>query len=317
MESISQSADTERRPRWFGTPAILCLILCSLTFLPISRSGAASNGTCPSTPILLVYPKISRLYENVIAQIKKGLQEVVHAEVGVCSIDGLPSSTQDSDSKAIIAVGESAFAASIHTYHKATVVPILVRELPQGARSGISLFLDPQIYIQQLIELSPEVKVVTLIYRDDVPRSFIDAVKTAAAAHDLRFAAMSVATIRDAALAVEAVMRSAGPQDGVWFQRGVVGMNADILVPKIVGLSWEKKVPVFTDEADYVARGMLFAMTQDYLAIGRSVAKLIDSAGPGIRYASGPKRVLNRRTAQAIGIALRTAQEKAFDYVYQ
>ncbi|WP_295445558.1 ABC transporter substrate binding protein [uncultured Thiodictyon sp.] len=288
-----------------------------MTFLSISQAGAASNVICPSTPIVLVYPKISRLYEDVIAQIKKGLQEVVHAEVGVCSIDGLPSSTQDSDSKAIIAIGESAFAASIHAYHKTTVVPILVRELPPGAQSGISLFLDPRIYIQQLLELSPEVKTVTLIYRDDIPRSFLETVKAAAAAHNLRFSAMSVATIRDAALAVESVMRSAGPGDGVWFQRGVLGMNADILVPKIVGLSWEKKVPVFTDEADYVARGMLFALTQDYLAIGRTVANLIDSTGQGLRYAPGPKRVLNRRTAQAIGIALRTAQEKAFDYVYQ
>jgi hypothetical protein len=64
-------------------------------------------------------------------------------------------------------------------------------------------------------------------------------------------------------------------------------MNADILLPKIVALSWERKVPVFTDEADYVARGLLFAVTHDYAELGRSVADLIGSARQGIRYANG------------------------------
>jgi ABC-type uncharacterized transport system substrate-binding protein len=256
-------------------------------------------------------------YESVIAPIVGGLRERTHAAVGVCSIEELPGSTLDSDGKAVVAVGENAAAAATHIYKRASVVPILVRQLPKEARSGISLFLDPNFYIQQLRELSPDVKVVTLIHRDDVPPSFVDAVRAAAAAFRLRFEAIGVATLRDAAVAIESAMRHAGPQDGIWLQGGVVGMNADILLPKIVASSWERKVPVFTDEADYVARGLLFAVTHDYADLGRSVADLIGSGPQGISYAKGAKKALNGRTAAAIGIFLPTSQEKEFDAIYQ
>jgi ABC-type uncharacterized transport system substrate-binding protein len=152
-----------------------------------------------------------------------------------------------------------------------------------------------------------------LIHRDDVPQSFVDAVRTAAAAYRLRFEAIGVATLRDAAVAVETVMRHAGPHDGIWLQGGVVGLNADILLPKIVTSSWERQVPVFTDEAEYVARGLLFAVTHDYSDLGRAVADLIDRPRQGMRYAKGAKTVLNGRTATAIGIFLPTSPEQEFD----
>jgi ABC-type uncharacterized transport system substrate-binding protein len=313
MESKRPSATPERGTNRFAAGLILLAIHWWLALLPIARPVAAPSSVCADAPVVLVHPQVRSRDEHVIAQIVRGLRERTHVAVGVCSIEELPGSTLDSEGKAVVAVGENASAAATLIYNRAPVVPILVRQLPKETGSGISLFLDPNLYIQQLRALSPDVNVVTLIHRDDVPQSFIDTVRAAAAAHRLRFEAIGVATLRDAAVVVETVVRQAGPQDGIWLQGRVIGMNADILLPKIVASSWERKVPVFTDEADYVARGLLFAVTHDYSDLGRSVADLIDSARQGIRYANGVKTVLNGRTATAIGIFLPTSPVKEFN----
>ena len=44
-------------------------------------------------------------------------------------------------------------------------------------------------------------------------------------------------------------------------------------------LSRQRRVPVFDEEAEYVARGLLFALTHDYLELGRAAA-VVEASKP-------------------------------------
>jgi hypothetical protein len=236
--------------------------------------------------------------------------------VGVCAIDALPRQPVPKDPKAVVVVGEQAVSAAVAAFH-APIVALLVPELPPGSRRGLSLFIAPDLFLRQLQALSAETRLVRFIHRSDVPPALVAAAQAAAQAQGLRLVPEAVGTIREAAIAVETTLTRAGPGEAVWFHRGVVAMNPEILLPKIVRLSWERRVPVFADEADYVARGMLFALTHDYRELGRAAAALIDGGGEGLELPTHAKRILNRRAARAIGIPPRALDGQSFDYVYE
>ena len=290
-------------PRWLAALAL---------FVPLAASASA----CTDAPLLLVHPKVTSVYEDAIKQLAKGLEEARRERVGVCAIDDLPKRPVPTEPKAVVAVGEKAVDAAAAVF-RAPIVAVLVRDLPPGARRGLSIFIAPDIFLRQLRALSPETGTVRFIHRADAPTAVVDAAEAAARALGMRLVPHAVGTIREAALAVETVLGRAEAGEAVWFHRGVLAMNPEILLPKIVRLSWERRVPVFDEEAEYVARGLLFALTHDYRELGRAAAAMIDGATAGIVFAAQAKRIVNGRTARAIGIPPRVIQGQLFDYVYE
>ena len=292
--------------------ALLRWLAALALFVPL----VAIASDCTDAPLLLVHPKVTSVYEDAITQLAQGLEEARRGRVGVCTIDNLPKRPVPTEPKAVIAVGEKAVDAAARVF-RAPIVAVLVRDLPPSVRRGLSLFIAPDLFLRQVRALSPETRTIRFIHRADAPSAIIDAAEAAARALGMRLLPQAVGTIREAALAVETVLGQAGAGEAVWFHRGVVAMNPEILLPKIVRLSWERRVPVFDEEAEYVARGLLFALTHDYLALGRAAAAMIDDAGAGIVFATQAKRILNGRTARAIGIPPRVLQGQSFNYVYE
>lgn len=90
-----------------------------------------------------------------------------------------------------------------------------------------------------------------------------------------------------------------------------------MLVPNLVRIGWERGLPVVADEAGYVERGILLAVTHDYQALGRHTDRLAAAARePGLIYSTATRRTLNGRTAAAMGIELPTDDDRRFDYVH-
>jgi len=296
---------------WIGSALLRWLSALAL-FVPLAAVASA----CTDAPLLLVHPKVTSVYEDAIAQLAQGLEEARRERVGVCAIDDLPKRPVPTEPKAVVAVGEKAVDAAAAVF-RTPIVAVLVRDLPPGARRGLSLFIAPDLFLRQLRALSPETRTVRFVHRADAPSAVVDAAEAAARALGMRLVPQAVSTIREAALAVEMVLGQAEAGEAFWFHRGVLAMNPEILLPKIVRLSWERRVPVFDEEAEYVARGLLFALTHDYLELGRAAAAMIEDAATGIVFATQAKRILNGRTARAIGIPPRVVQEQSFNYVYE
>jgi hypothetical protein len=294
---------------------VLCALLLWALLLP-PLAGRALAAPCTEAPLMLIHPEVSAPYDEAIRQIGEGLTDVLGEPIGVCPLSELGARRGRKGQRRVVAVGGPAHAAAERAFPDATLLPILMRGLPPGAQQGLSLYIDPNMVLAQLRALAPDTDVLVFVYRKDVPADLLARAERSAATLRMDWMPIPVDTLREAAQAVQTIKTRATRRTAVWFHRGVLALNPDILVPQIVRLSWDVGFPVCADDADAVARGLLFALTPDYRQVGRVAAERLVAGGTGLADLHGVRRVLNRRTARAIGLAVRPADEEAFDHVY-
>jgi hypothetical protein len=294
---------------------VVCLLgLCALLLPPFV--GPALAASCTDAPLMLIHPEVGAPYDEAVRLIGEGLTEVLGEPIGVCALSELESRDWADRPRRVVAVGTDAQAMAERVFPNATRLPILVPALPPGADQGLSLYIEPAVVLAQLRALAPETRVLVFVHRNDLPAEQLKRAERSAAEYGLHWVPIPVGTLREAAQAVQTMKAAASRRTAVWFHRGVLTLNPDILVPPIVRLSWEAGLPVFADDADAVARGLLFALTPDYRQVGRAAAERLVEGGHGLADLQGVRRVLNRRTARAIGLAVRPGEEGRFDHVY-
>lgn len=288
--------------------------LCALLLPPFA--GPALAASCTDAPLMLIHPEVGAPYDEAVRLIGEGLTEVLGEPIGVCALSELGGRDWADRARRVVAVGTDAQAMAERVFPSANRLPILVRRLPPGAHLGLSLYIEPDVVLAQLRALAPDTEVLVFVHRKDVPAGLLERAERSAATLNLAWRPIPVDTLREAAQAVQTIEGQASRHTAVWFHRGVLALNPDILVPPIVRLSWEAGLPVFADDADAVARGLLFALTPDYRQVGRAAAERLVEGGDGLADLQGVRRVLNRRTARAIGLAVRPGEEERFDHVY-
>jgi len=295
--------------------SLAMVLMTGLLMLP-ETARSVLGAACRDATLMLIHPEVSPPYDAAINQLEEGLAQVAGETVGVCTVGELASRSWSPLARQVAAVGESAYAAARQRFPSATVLPILVRELPAGASSGLSRFIAPGLVLKELRALSPTTRVLYFIYLREVPSDLVGRATQAARAPGLRWEPIAVGSLREAARAIETIRMDAGFDTAVWFHRGVLALNADVLVPPIVRLSWDRRFPVFTEDAEAVGRGLLFSLTPDYRLVGQAVAAQLRHDGAGLADIQAVRRLLNRRTARAIGLVVSPAEERRFDDVY-
>lgn len=290
------------------------LVLCALLLPPLA--GRALAASCTDAPLMLIHPEVGAPYDEAIRQIREGLTEILREPAGVCAVGELEEYGWRDSLRRVVAVGAAAYGAAQRAFSDASLLPILVPALPAGARQGLSLYIHPGLVLEQLRALAPETARLVFVHREDIPADLVKRAERSAVKHGLDWMPIPIGTLREAAHAVQTIKPHATRGTAVWFHRGVLELNPDILVPPIVRLSWDVGFPVFANDAGAVARGLLFALTPDYREVGRAAGERLVAGGNGLEDLQGVRRVLNRRTARAIGLAVRPAEEERFDHVY-
>lgn len=291
--------------------------LAGLVLLAAWGARPLPAAECRETPLMLVHPVVSAAYEPIITQLAAGLMSDTTAPSAVCTLPELDRYRGSTVPRHLVAVGESAYAAARQAFPQARVWPILLQERPAGADRGLSRFVAPALVVAELHTLSPAIETLVFVYRATVPDAVVQQARAAAQARGLAWEAIAVDDLRAAARAIEQVRQQATPTRAVWLHRDVLALNPDILIPPLVRRSWEIGFPVASDDADSVERGLLLALTPDYRALGRALAAWpTQEPAPGWRDIDTVRRVLNRRTARAIGAARHPAEETHFDVIF-
>jgi hypothetical protein len=310
-------ATAERRAGWIVVPARFRVgLLLGWALLGLA-GGRPAQAACQEASLMLVHPTVSAPYATVIAQLQAGLAEGADTPIGVCTPEDLAGRGWPRQPRQVVTVGAEADAAARTAFPTATRLPILVRTLPPEASQGLSLFIAPGLVLATLHRLVPTLEAVTFVHRPDLPADWLARAAQAAAAQGLRWNPLAVDGLPAAAQAIETLPTEVGPHTAVWFHRGVLELNPDILLPPLVRRSWDARIPVVADDAEAVARGLLLALTPDYPALGRAAAAQVRQAGTGLADLTTVRRVLNRRTAQAIGLTVPRFDEEGFDHVYE
>ncbi len=305
------------RARRIATRAVQACVLLAVCAI-LGLAGASQAHACSRAQMAFVHPDgitpTNPAVEEIVAVLRRGLG----LEIDVCSASALTARASTPALVGAFPLGPDAAAKVAARFPDARIIPLLVASLPPGTTQGVSVFVSPDTVIDQVCSVAPRIKHLKFIHRPDVPGYFFEHLRKAADRCGITVDTTPVDTLADAAKAVERFLRDPA-QHAVWFHRGVINLSDDILIPNIVRLSWSQSIPVIAEEADYVKRGLLIGFFHDYGNVADMAVKLWrdSSAAKGLAYSVDPKRVINRRTAGAIGIQIKPSQEGLYDYVYQ
>lgn len=282
----------------------------------IGLADASDAHACASAQMAFVHPDAIAPTNPAVEEIVTVLRQGLGREIDVCSASALSARASAPELVGAFALGPDATAKVIARFPDARVIPLLVDTLPPGTTQGVSVFVSPDTVIDQICSVVPQIKKLQFVHRPDVPGYFFEHLRKSATRCGMTVDNTPVDTLAEAAKAVERFLRDPA-QHAVWFHRGVISLSDDVLIPNIVRLSWSQSIPVIAEEADYVKRGILIGFFHDYGNVARMALNLWRDPGSGLAYADDPKRVINRRTAGALGISIKPSQEGLYDYVYQ
>jgi len=277
----------------------------------------ADPAACGATGAVLVHPEVRGVYVDAVAQLVTGLERGGVDDLSVCTWADFEAMTAPERAARIFTLGDKVTAKLARIGDPATLIGLLVTRLRPGMPAGLSLFADPHPVIERIQVLQPAIRALHLVYLADVPADAVARVRSAARQAGLAWETTAVASVREAARAIERLKTDGDPTTAVWFHTGVLGLNPDVLIPPLVRIGWDRRLFVVADDAAYVERGVLMSVSADLEALGALAARAVTGGWSGLRDAAALRWGVNRRTAAALGVDGRLRLRPVPDFVYE
>ena len=298
-----------------------------LASLLIAQALLAAHAVAPPSRLLLVHPEVSGAYAAMIEQFRDGLQQTTAAPVEAYALKAgdSPGELQRwlasrGEARAMVTLGRNALEAVQDLGATTPVYAAALDEAPNDRVRGVSVFIDPTRFLDLLKTLAPEVDTVHLLYRTDKGDALAPIIETAAKGQGLRVVLHGVSDLREAVNLTSEVLRAAKRNEAIWLHRGVLRLNDDVLLDLVIRESWARRIPVFTSEAQYVKRGVLFSLFPDYEALGRALGEMAnrhaDDAAHRLQFLQTTKAALNLRTARHLGLHPSPEVRAHFEVLY-
>lgn len=171
---------------------------------------------------------------------------------------------------------------------------------------GVSLVIDPDLYLRTLRDLLPDIRRVIAIHHER-DRVWVPLVKQAAdrAGTDVVFVAVA-----DADSAVRRIAETLETLDSkttaLWFAKNTIGLDTELLYPFVLEEAWRRKIAVFSDTIAHAKRGFLFALYPDYAGVGAELGERVRGGArrpaTGLTLTRAARLALNIRTARHLGV---------------
>lgn len=277
--------------------------------------------------ILVAHPEVDPPYNTIVEEIIKGIKRGSGLPIASYSV---PAKESNGRLKAwiqghkgqppVIAIG-----TRVHNFVSSLDIeqPVYAGALdlpPNTPVKGISIFIEPNSFFDIFKSLMPDKKRIFLIYRQDISANLIPLMNSAAQNHSLELVSVGVKNLREVAKQIDLILAKVGDADAVWLHRGVIRLNKEILLPLVVKSAWDKRIAIFSSEAEYVKRGILFSLFPDYQNLGTTLGRIAVNDDLSVKehlvFLSDVKATLNVRTAMHLGIPITTKIKKRFDIIY-
>jgi putative ABC transport system substrate-binding protein len=280
-----------------------------LIFMGSARSAVGT--------VLVLYPDAPPPYRQAFEQIIAGIEHAASGSLQSLALSpdyDIPSierwlRSHGDDDTALVLLGQRALRA----YEKlSTALPVFagaINSIPgQVALPGVSVTIEPSLFLDFLRELSPSVKTV-IAFHNTRNRGLISLMEKAAAERGLSIKPVAVGDAQTAVKAIGRIFDSVDPRTTVlWFTRNTININTELIFPFVLEQAWKRRIPVFSETLSHTKRGFLFSLYPDYFGMGMELASLIESTTRLPRQAISLTRAarfaLNTRTARHLGIPL-------------
>ncbi len=286
------------------------LVVTSLLWLLVGARVACGT-------VLVLYPDAPAPYQQAFAQIVAGIARTAPGPLQTLALTPAWDQAQvrrwldarRDRATALVLLGQRALQAYPAD---GTALPVLVggvSALPgQTAWPGISLVIDPELFVQTLREWLPAIDTVAVIYHAQ-DRVWLQRVEQAATVRGLRVEPLAVT---DAATTVRQITRTLDRIDprttALWFSRNTLNLNTELIFPFVLEETWKRRIAAFSDTVAHTQRGLLFSLYPDYGGVGEELGgRIRDPAGgptAGLRFTRAARLALNTRTARHLGMTL-------------
>ena len=288
----------------------------SLLFLQAAR---AIGGT-----VLVLYPDAPPPYRLAFEQMIAGIERLAGRPVRTRALSDPDDpaavarwiDTHRDNGALLVLLGHRAVAMSAML---ATGLPVLVggiTSMPDQVKApGVSLTIDPALFLATVHDLLPATKTVVVVYNAHY-QGLVPRLEHAALAQGLTIQSLAVA---DAASAVEQLSRTFATIDphttALWFTQDTLSLNSELIFPFVLEETWARGIPAFSETVAHTKRGLLFSLYPDYHGIGMELGERIGKATgapPEFTLTRAARLAVNLRTARHLGLSPRAeVMEKA------
>jgi putative ABC transport system substrate-binding protein len=277
-------------------------------------------GRASADPVLVLYPEAPDPYRQAFDQIMTGIARTVGGPVNRRKVtpDMSPAhiqawlDRQERQTPVVILGQQTENVQAISQRHPNRYrlfvggLIALPQEVPWP---GVSLMIDPALFLQTLHEILPSMRHVIAFYhaRD---REWAPLVQQAAASRGVRVETVAITDAISAVRQITAVLKTLDPATtALWFATNTLDLDTELLFPFVLEQAWEQKIVVFSETITHAKRGFLFALYPNYIEVGAELGQRIrqDPAGQNAEFTLtyAANLALNRRTARHLGLVLR------------
>jgi putative ABC transport system substrate-binding protein len=275
--------------------------------------ACAASGT-----LLVLYPQAPPPYRAAFEQIIAGIERAASGSLrslalspdyDIALLERWIQSHRD-EQTALVLLGQRALRA-----HRklSTPLPVFaggINGIPgQVPLPGVSVTIDPSLFLDSVRELCPSAKTVIAFYNARNP-GLVSLLEKAASERGLTLRPVAVADARTAVKAIGRIFDSVDPRTtALWFTGNTVNINTELIFPFVLEQAWKRRIPVFSETLSHTKRGFLFSLYPDYHGMGREIASLIENATAHpprtLLLTRAARLALNTRTARHLAIPLR------------
>jgi ABC-type uncharacterized transport system substrate-binding protein len=279
-------------------------------------------------PLVILYPDVPEPERSVFRLVREGVAVgAAREKTPVASLEVTSQSTateiemrlRAQAPRAVIVLGRRAFQL---TESLSWPAPHIVGgvELAIGSQDpgGISLVPDPRIVLETLREVTPRINRVAVVLDPSRNGWLQQPAEQAARALGLELQVYRAQSVGEAAARYLDILRSGNPRtDALWLLDSGHFVTTDTL-PAIVEESWSREFVVFSNVAEHVRQGVLFAHYLDPISLGERLANealTTQRAKREAAFLQDTRRAGNVRVARHLGAAVDMAALSRFDLV--
>ena len=281
--------------------------------------------------IAIIYPQVREPYSSIFKEIIRGVVETTPNTVEQYSItkktntSEIKSKLDQSGIELVILLGNYAQKMSPTLAKEKTVLTGAVFSTPSVISlnsSSISMLASPEVLLEELITLAPQVKTVHVVYNKEKDAWLIKLAEPLLRQKNIRLNALVSEDMRTHARLYNGLFKSQtlSKTDAVWLLQSDRSIKEPRVFASLLESAWKQKFIVFSSNPTHVRKGTLFAMYPDNRKLGVSLANKILSLRNGKQHSIDPLEDLlvavNIRTAEHLELDFSRTERQRFNMVF-
>jgi putative ABC transport system substrate-binding protein len=274
----------------------------------------------------LLYPDLREPYRSIFTNIIEGVEDTSREDVLTLEIkkddtaEKVREWIRENNLDAVIALGSRSNKLLTQVDVRKKIVGAITKpNKKNGYEAGILLSPDPKLMVNELNRLVPSVKHIYMVYSEGSSSWYLDVVKHYTKNSEIELHAFKSDSIKQSLLFYSKILQKADNRSAIWLLQDRLSSDSRLIMPMLLEKAWDKKIPVISNKAGHVERGVLLALFPDHFELGVSLARLLtegrEEKNKYLPYTSA-YIAANKRTADHLGLDWSRKLMRSFKLVF-